>query len=589
MNIPAEPRKAPVRWSPTEEAQLIESFKAGKSMAQMAEAHDRSIGAIQSRLHALDLIHYGVYTPLITDPTETHTEHEKSGTPWTEMETARLLVAHHAEGTAEALVTLAAELGRTPRSLALKLVHLGAVKGEPNPNPQPRIQAKEPKTPKKPLLVSTAKPNERTQKIRVTPEFQHAARMVADGHNTLILGSAGTGKSTFLRYLKKQLMGTGKRYVVLAPTGMAALNVGGQTIHSFFKFKPQILTPDNLPKPRQPKLYEKLNLLIIDEISMVRADIFEAIDRFLRKYGPKARQPFGGVQVVLMGDLFQLPPVVRNEENGYFTTTFETPYFFSSPSFNLNKWEYAPFTEVFRQSDAPFIHLLNQVRLGDASPNILNALNARVSKRVEGVILAARVRTVESINQRELAALPTFPKTYTAKTEGEVDAGALPSPEALVLKVGAHVMFTRNDTEQRWVNGTLGIVKACNQNSVEVEVTQNGSKMLIEVEPTRWELTKYAFAEKTQTFESTLTGTFTQLPLTLAWALTIHKAQGQTLPSCTIDLSDGGAFAAGQMYVALSRARSLESIHLTTPIKPRDIQTHPAVLAFYTGLTGISS
>lgn len=359
---------------------------------------------------------------------------------------------------------------------------------------------------------------------------------------------------------------------------MAALNVGGQTIHSFFGFKPQLLVGQPLPKPRQPKLFEGLELLVIDEISMVRADVFDAIDKFLRKHGKHAKKPFGGVQVVLLGDLCQLPPVVRNEEADVFQTTYQHPFFFATPAWELGHFHTLRFSHIFRQADAGFIGLLNNIRHGQADSATITAFNARVTSKPpdNAVILAARNRTVDGINGVELAKLATPTRRFVAETTGDLTGKEFTTPVELTLKIGARVMFTRNDKLGRWVNGTLGHVVKLGDDEVDVKIDTT----IHTVEREKWESTRYQ-AGPDGTPVATVAGSFVQFPLTLAWALTIHKAQGQTLPRCIIDLADGGTFAEGQLYVALSRATSLETLHLTQPIQPRHIKTHPAVIAFY--------
>lgn len=545
----------------------------------LAEELKRSVGAIKSRLHLLDLIDYGPYSSLINgkDDTASHGG-ERNGIFYTEDEIARLLVAHH---TGDDLATVAATMGRSAKSLALKLVSLGVIEPRLNPTPNPPpITYPKPKPAKSKTVAKATAPAGGSTTISITPEFQTALATIEDGHNLLILGSAGTGKSTFLKWLRKKL-GERKKYAVLAPTGMAALNVGGQTIHSFMGFKPQLLVGTPLPKPRNPKLFASLDLLVIDEISMVRADVFDSIDKFLRKYGKSSSQPFGGVQLVLMGDLCQLPPVVRGDEAAIFQTTYATPFFFSTPAWELGGFHTIRFSHIFRQTDAPFIALLNAVRDGRADNATLSKLNHRVTTPPDdAVILAARNRTVDDINQRELAKLTTPARTYSAETSGDLSGKEFTTPRELLLKVGAHVMFTRNHKFGLWVNGTLGVVKALHDDTVEI-LTPAG---LLEVEREKWESVRYAHDTETDAPVATVAGTFVQFPLTLAWALTIHKAQGQTIPHCVVDLADGGTFAEGQLYVALSRARSLESLYLTTPIIPRHVKTHPAVLAFYQNL-----
>ncbi|TKW60447.1 MAG: hypothetical protein DI628_05935 [Blastochloris viridis] len=585
---PAEtaPKPAPRRWTPDEEAALTTEFKSGLPIAQIASMHERTVGAITARLQLMDLISYGPYSVLINAPEDATdaTALSQSGQPWTEPDTARLIVAHHTGGTAEAITALAEEMGRTPRSLALKIVNLGLVTPtlNPNPNPAPRPEPK-PKATKAPVPVS--KPTAgKSIKISVTPEFQTAWNTIQDDENLLILGSAGTGKSTFLKWLRKQLENpkSGKAsYAVLAPTGMAALNVGGQTIHSFFGLKRETMQGgDPWHKPRNAKVFSSLKVLVIDEISMVRADIFDTIDRFLRKYGPSSKLPFGGVQMVLMGDLCQLPPVLRSDEAAYFSTFYQTPFFFSSHAWENGNFGIVQFTHIFRQTDLPFIDILNKVRYGQTNSQLLATLNERLtdSPPTGAVVLASRNRTVEEINAKNLESLKTPIHKYEADTLGDIDPNSFTTPQELILKVGARVMFTRNDPNQRWVNGSLGEVIHCGKSTVTVKMPDGETHI---VEATKWEATKYRVDETTNTLTPTVAGTFTQIPLTLAWALTIHKAQGQTLPHCVIDLSDGGTFAEGQLYVALSRARSLESVHLTAPIQARHIKTNPAVLSFY--------
>ncbi|MCP5404763.1 MAG: AAA family ATPase [Pseudomonadaceae bacterium] len=567
------------RWTQEEDTRLAQGFREVQGtiparVEALAREHGRSSGAVLSRLRLLDLIDYGPLTPYINGKPAPEAEAPaKQGEHFTEDEVAALLVAFQ---TGRDLHDLAAEMGRSAKSLALKLVAAGIVTPGVNTNPQPPL-IKYPKAKPAPKRVEPPTTSA-TTRITVTPEFQTALATIEDGGNLLILGSAGTGKSTFLKWLRKKLANK-KKYAVLAPTGMAALNVGGQTIHSFFGFKPQLLVGTPLPKPRNPKLFANLDVLVIDEISMVRADVFDSIDKFLRKYGKSGKEPFGGVQLVLMGDLCQLPPVVRREESDIFATTYPTPFFFSTPAWELGAFATIRFTHIFRQTDAPFITLLNAVRNGQSDASTLTRLNARVEEAPPkgAVILAARNNTVDAINQRELAKLATPARTYAAETSGDLSGKEFTTPAELTLKVGARVMFTRNHKLGLWVNGTLGTVTKLESDLIEVETADS----LHHVEREKWESVRYKHDDATNAPVATVAGTFVQFPLTLAWALTIHKAQGQTIPKCVIDLADGGTFAEGQLYVALSRARSLESLSLTTPIQPRHIKTHPAVLAFY--------
>ena len=586
MTEPAPLRVAPARWSEAEETQLAEGLRAGLEVAALAAAHGRSVGAIEARLQQLGLYDYAPYATAVlesavvsaagTEPT--------SGKPWHEDETARLLATFHTRSQSptpeDDLRSLAAALGRSPRALVLKLVQLGAFQPTLAANPVRQIAPPKAATPK-PKLVPAA-PTKVLQKITITPEFQTALAALREGENLLVLGKAGTGKSTFLRWIKTQL--GNKKPVLLAPTGMAALQVGGQTVHSFFGLKPRLMqgNSEDWHKPRNPKIFAQLQLLIIDEISMVRADVLDAVDRFLRSYGPRKKVPFGGVQILLVGDVGQLPPVVRREEAAEFYTTYSTPFFFSSNAWAYGSFGTVAFTHVFRQADAAFVALLNAVREGQLTAAQQATLNARVSATppAGSVILAARNATVERINATELAKLPGLESHYTAIKKGTMEVTALTTPALLQLKVGAHVMFTRNDPNQRWVNGTLGVVQKLLGNAVEVRIQAGPNTGEVHrVEPVTWEATRFRLGEDDQPVAE-VAGSFTQLPLTLAWAVTIHKAQGQTLPNVLLDLADGGTFAEGQLYVALSRATSLEALHLTQPIEPRHLKTHPAVMDF---------
>jgi ATP-dependent DNA helicase PIF1 len=591
-----EKRPAPARWSLAEEVQLEVGLRKGLSVAELAASHGRSVGAIESRLVAMGLYDYTPYAQAVHEST-TPEGSETSGKPWHEPEVAQLLATFHTRHQSptpeEDLRELATQLGRSPRALVLKLVQLGALMPVLAETPTRHNAPPKLATPKPKVMASIQAPvpPKALQKITITPEFQTALAALKDGENLLVLGKAGTGKSTFLRWIKGQL--AGKKPVLLAPTGMAALQVGGQTIHSFFGLKPRLMqgNSEDWHKPRNPKIYAQLELVIIDEISMVRADVLDAVDRFLRAYGPRKKVPFGGVQLLLVGDVGQLPPVVRREEADEFASTYSTPFFFSSNAWAYGSFGVVAFTQVFRQADADFVTLLNAVREGQLTTAQMAELNARVSPSQptsaakDAVILAARNATVERINSAELAKLRGVETEYAAIKKGNLEETALTTPALLQLKVGARVMFTRNDPNGRWVNGTLGTVQKLLGGAVEVRTQATGDRPseVHRVEPVTWEATKFRLNENDEPVAE-VAGSFTQLPLTLAWALTIHKAQGQTLPSVLIDLADGGTFAEGQLYVALSRATSLEALHLTQPIEPKHLKTHPAVMEFLAGV-----
>ncbi len=586
MEVEATPRPAPKRWSDAEEAELLAALRQGKAIPDLALAHGRSIGAIESRLQQMGVLQYPPYDDLLAEPApETEpTALAQAGKPWREDEIAALLACHatatQSPTPTDDLKVLAGQMGRTPRAMVLKLITLGALPPTYATDPKRRIP---PPKPAKPVVKA---PTGGLQKISVTAEFQTALQSLNENENLLVLGKAGTGKSTFLRWARQQL--AHKKPVVLAPTGMAALQVGGQTIHSFFGLKTKLMqgNTEDWHKPRNPKLYSQLQLLVIDEISMVRADVFEAIDQFLRRYGPHKGKPFGGVQMLLVGDLCQLPPVITQLERSAYELQFATPFFFSAQAYAEGNFGTISFTQVFRQSERGFIDLLNAVRHGTLSPSQLRELNQRATAPAptDAILLAARNRTVDAINQTELERLPGLPYTFIATTKGKMEGTGLTTPAELILKAGARVLFTRNDSQGRWVNGSLGVVQKCGTNWAEVKLS-NGPQQgeVHRVEPVTWESTRYSLGAD-QLPVAEVAGSFTQLPLTHAWALTIHKAQGQTLAPCVIDLADGGTFAEGQLYVALSRATHLEGLFLRQPITPQHIKTHPAVMDFLSSI-----
>lgn len=426
--------------------------------------------------------------------------------------------------------------------------------------------------------------------LQLNDDFKYALdALEKTGQSLFITGKAGTGKSTLLQLYRNT---TKKKVAVLAPTGVAALNVQGQTIHSFFGFPPRIITPSEAARRVTRKdllrLYKNLEVLIIDEISMVRADMLDGMDKFLRINRENFR-PFGGVQVVFFGDLFQLPPVVTRDpvESSYFNEYYESPYFFSAkifqePDFQLDMLE---LRKVYRQESRHFLRLLEAVRINEIDYDDLEDLNERHAphfNEMEGYItLCARNATADRINQRELSQLDTPEFEFLASVKGQFDPGLYPTDAALRLRLGAQVMFVRNDQEERqFVNGTIGKIIQLNQDSIVVETEEyGGKKRKIDVPKIEWEIIRYR-ASVTGSIETEVAGSFTQYPLKLAWAITIHKSQGKTFDRVLIDLG-GGAFEHGQLYVALSRCRTLEGIVLRQPIRTQDIITDERVVAFY--------
>ncbi|HEU5046398.1 MAG TPA: AAA family ATPase [Rickettsiales bacterium] len=413
--------------------------------------------------------------------------------------------------------------------------------------------------------------------VAVTAEFASAFELLENSRaNVFLTGKAGTGKSTFLQYFRRN---TRKRLAVVAPTGVAALNVNGQTIHSLFRFVPRFMHKGEV-KPDKRRVFKEMELLIIDEISMVRADLFDAIDQFLR-LSRRSNEPFGGVQVCVIGDLFQLPPIVSREERAFFAQYYSSPYFFATEAFRAGRFQTVEFTTVHRQNDEKFIHILNAIRSGHCSAEDLRALNIRLDGEHEPhsatIVLTTTNAIADNLNDASLIKLAGKAMTYASDTRGNfgMNGPRLPAPELLTLKVGAQVMFVKNDPEGRWVNGTVGTVIAMDEAIVTVR-TEEGT---YPVEPKKWQTLGYEFDEdKGQIVEKTL-GSFTQFPLMLAWAITIHKSQGKTLERAVIDLGHG-AFAPGQLYVALSRCKTLEGITLKRPITANDTRCDRAVVEF---------
>lgn len=409
--------------------------------------------------------------------------------------------------------------------------------------------------------------------------------MNASEEAMFITGSAGTGKSTLLRLFRQT---TKHRTVVLAPTGIAALHVQGQTIHSFFGFPPRLLHPKDIFKRRNASVYKKIDLLIIDEISMVRADMIDSIDLFLRINRSNPHEPFGGVRLIFFGDLFQLPPVVASqEEKEFIRTHYETPYFFSAKVFD----EHYPLAihelhEVFRQTDRSFIRLLDNVRTQSIDYDDVEALNERyVGEDYDGdwyITLCARNAQVNQMNKEHLQRLEGEQFSYLAQVSGNFSDRSFPTDLSLNLKVGSQVMFVKNNPAQHYVNGTIGKVKTLDMNSIVVTILKpNGQLQDIEVEKFTWEILKYKpDPENPKLLKTETVGSFTQYPLKLAWAITIHKSQGKTFDRAIIDLGKG-AFASGQAYVALSRCRTLEGIILKQKLGPRDVFVDPRISEFF--------
>lgn len=421
-----------------------------------------------------------------------------------------------------------------------------------------------------------------------TEHFDRALHAMEEGAPfVFVTGRAGTGKSTLLRHFRKH----GKRRcVVLAPTGVAALNVEGETIHGFFRFGPGISVREAKKKGQaaaDDQLYQALDVIVVDEISMVRADLFDAMDAFLRA-ARRTQSPFGGLRVVVIGDLFQLPPVLGSEEKEDYARLYGTPFFFGSTAFQdlvaRREVAFIELERVFRQSDPRFIDVLNAVRDRNVHAEHLDILRQRVGQAdKDAIVLTSTNAAADEINQRKLAALPGKATGYIGTAQGNFTEKEMPTSHQIVLVPGARVMFVANDPEGRYVNGTVGTVRTCEPKRVVVETDE---EEWIEVNQHTWTLYRTTFDTKHKSLAQEKIGSFTQIPLRLAWAVTIHKSQGKTFDRVHIDLGRG-AFASGQTYVGLSRARSLEGLTLAKPVERRHILVDDTVVEFFKELPGM--
>jgi ATP-dependent exoDNAse (exonuclease V) alpha subunit len=426
-----------------------------------------------------------------------------------------------------------------------------------------------------------------TRTIDINDRFRHALHVMEYTNRCLfITGKAGTGKSTLLSHFCAR---TNKRPVVLAPTGVAALNVRGQTIHKFFHFYIDV-TPDKIRrrqvKPRTPKLYKKLKTIIIDEVSMVRADMLDCIDEFLRLYGPDESQPFGGVQMIFVGDLYQLPPVVSRDSEEIFSEHYETPYFFSARCLREADFTIVELDKIYRQKEQKFVDLLNRIRTDSADDEDIAHLNTRFNPHYQPnpkeffINLTTTNRKADEINAHHLAALPAKMHSTNAIVSGDFGKEFFPTAPELQFKLGAQIMLINNDSQGRWVNGSIGVIEAVKRDEndrayINVRLTDEHDR--VAVYPHTWEVYRYGLDGGEITANSV--GSFTQFPFRLAWAVTIHKAQGKTFDHVMIDI-DRGTFAAGQMYVALSRCTSFEGIVLKTRIARQHIRTDARIVEF---------
>jgi ATP-dependent DNA helicase PIF1 len=433
-----------------------------------------------------------------------------------------------------------------------------------------------------------SEPRQKRPPIEMNDQFKHALDIIEHTRrNIFITGRAGTGKSTLLDYFQHT---TKKKVVVLAPTGVAALNVKGQTIHSFFRFKPGI-TLDQVKRvhfsDQAKNVYKKLDAIVIDEISMVRADLLDCVDSFLRLNGPRPGKPFGGIQMIFVGDLYQLPPVITGSENAVFRSLYETPYFYSAKAFNSFDMELVELERVYRQHDEQFIELLNAIRNRSVTEESLELLNQRYLPQFEPpphdfyVYLTTTNKLADEINARRLAGLNNRLYNLTGTIDGEFGEEYLPTAINLQVKVGAQIMMLNNDAEGRWVNGSIGKVIEIIQNRrgdhiIIAELTDGD---IVEITPYNWEIFRFIVVDGQ--LKSEVIGSFRQYPLMLAWAVTIHKSQGKTFDKVIIDIGRG-TFAHGQVYVALSRCTTLGGIGLKKPILKKHIWMDYKVVDFLT-------
>jgi hypothetical protein len=443
--------------------------------------------------------------------------------------------------------------------------------------------------------------------FELTSEFQEIFYLIENTEICVfITGKAGTGKSTLIEYLREN---TKKKAVFIAPTGVAALNIRGKTIHSFFKFPPQVITSDAIKDNKygeeKKSIFKSVDLIVIDEISMVRADLIQGIDFVLRNYG-KSNLPFGGIQMVLVGYMYQLPPVIDQNDkinithNGeiifegslhhYFERKYKGHYFFNSDAFKNANFKYCVLNTIFRQKDDnKFMEILNAIRENKISGEILRQLNERHFENIEEsetgeIVLCATNNIASEINKRKMDELPTKAFLYEAEVKGifekEIPEKDYPAEKYLILKEQAQVMMIKNDISGRWVNGSIGIIKTLAENKIEVEI--NGT--IFEVNKETWEAIDYKYDAKNDKLDTNIIGEYKQYPVKLAWAITIHKSQGKTFEKTIIDLGNG-AFAHGQTYVALSRCKTLDGIRLKNPIKHKDVILDDKVVRFISGMT----
>lgn len=427
--------------------------------------------------------------------------------------------------------------------------------------------------------------NMKRKKIEFNPQFKAALDMLQfTDRNIFVTGKAGTGKTTLLDYFRSN---TKKKVVALAPTGVAALNVNGQTIHSFFRFGTDVTYEKIRSKfPGElSRLIRELDVLIVDEVSMVRADLLDCMDKAMRLCA-KCHRPFGGKQVAFFGDLYQLPPVVKSSERRAFTDKYETSYFYSANVMKEIRLELVELETIYRQHDSRCIDILNGIRNNTIGDDLMAELNRRVDPDFVPppddfyVTLTSRNAAARAINESFLNTLPGPGFPFEAAMKGDINPNDLPADKTLIVKKGAQVMFLNNDVDGEWVNGTMGVVTGVKPDS-ETILVKTMSGQTVGVAPYKWKLSRYLYDAASKSIQTETIGSFEQFPVRLAWALTIHKSQGKTFPKLIVDTS--GAFAAGQAYVALSRCTGLDGLVLKRRIEKKHVLTDWRVPKFLTG------
>jgi len=424
-----------------------------------------------------------------------------------------------------------------------------------------------------------------SSRIVLTDEFRSVLSLFENSNdNWFLTGNAGTGKTTLIQQFRDK---TKKRIVVLAPTGIAAFNVGGKTIHSFFHFPPRIITPQVIYELHSnDRIYKVVDTIIIDEVSMVRADVLDGIDNFMRLKGRDSKLPFGGAQIILVGDPYQLPPVVTSAEEPVISRIYKTPYFFSTEAYNNGNFRLLELTEIHRQHDVEFIELLNLIRHGNVSMQMLQPINDRLANpfytrsKNQGVTLTTTNKVADTINQTELLKLSGPEYEFEANITGEFpEEKDTIVPRILLLRKGARVMILKNTG--KFNNGDMGIVTKLDERNILVKLDSTGEEFVVLRE--KWENIRYGINPDSNTITTEIIGRLEQFPLRLAWAITIHKSQGMTFDRINIDYTRS-PFVGGQTYVAISRCRTLRGLTVTKELYPNDVFVDDRIVDYMSSL-----